>query len=94
MTIADFFGISVDYLLTGRQPWEPKEPVKPPRGILIEGQKVSETSPKAEVIRMISKADDDTVKRVRAILEIDQDAREKRKNWVKSPKDNDGEKAG
>lgn len=60
--IAGYFGVTVDFLLTGRSPWE--------HDAFIAGKKVAEGTIKFETLREIAEADDETLQKVRRIMDI------------------------
>jgi len=56
--IADVFGVTVDYLLTGKSPWE--------KGIYVDGKRVAEDSVGYQVLE----ATPEEVAKVRAVLDL------------------------
>ena len=69
--LAEYFGVTTDYLYTGKLPWEEK-------GVIVSGHKIRERD-KEDAIKDIANADDETVKRVKAILDADRAMLEARK---------------
>jgi transcriptional regulator with XRE-family HTH domain len=71
MQIAEYFGVTVDFLLTGESPWQD--------GVYVGGRKVAETGSDLDLYRELGEADEATRARVKAILEADRKMLEEKK---------------
>ncbi len=84
--IADFFGVTIDYLATGRPPWDAKKIIdkREKSGLIIEGHKVAEDTELYKAVKRLMDVPEADIAKVRQVLDLIQSvAREKQK--VKKP---------
>ena len=72
LKIADYFGVTIDFLITGRSPWELKKDIEArySRGIFIEGHRVAENRVRHEVIAEVAEADEEMLLKVKQIMDL------------------------
>ncbi|MBI5189914.1 MAG: helix-turn-helix transcriptional regulator [Nitrospirae bacterium] len=60
--IAEHFGVTTDFLLTGRSPWE--------ADVVVGGREIKEGTEKYRTMKEIANADDATLAKIRAIMDL------------------------
>ena len=84
--IADYFGVTLDYLLRGRTPWDAKKIIdkREKSGLIIEGHRVAEDTELYKAVKRLMDVPEADIAKVRQVLDLIQSvAREKQK--VKKP---------
>jgi len=78
--IAGYFGVTVDYLLTGRSPWE--------QGVVVDGRRVREDDDRARLLRKYNDVDEATRRAIKAILDAATETVEQKKKppGIEEPK--------
>ncbi len=71
LSLADRFGVSVDYLLTGKSPWE--------SGVYIDGKKVAEGTAEYYTLKELASVPPEELAKIKAMMDIIRGQAERKK---------------
>ena len=71
LSLADRFGVSVDYLLTGKSPWE--------SGVYIDGKKVAEGTAEYYTLKELASVPPEDLAKIKAMMDIIRGEAERKK---------------
>ena len=71
LKIADYFGVSVDYLLTGKSPWE--------SGVYIDGKKVAEGTAEYYTLKELASVPPEDLAKIKAMMDMIRGQAERKK---------------